>query len=104
VKFELIGGIVYMASPLRRRHGTYHMTLNYALAEYGASTPGVEALDNATAILGEESEPQPDSALRILPEFGGQTKTDEDDYVVGPPELVAEVAYSSRAIDMHQKK
>jgi Uma2 family endonuclease len=103
-KFELIGGIVYLASPLRRSHGNRHPQLSLALALYGAKTPGLEVLDNTTTILGEESEPQPDLALRILREFGGRSKEDEDDYIVGPPELVAEVAYSSRAIDLHQKK
>jgi len=39
-----------------------------------------------------------------VPEFGGQSRTSEDDYVVGAPELVAEVAHSPRAIDLHAKK
>src|SRR5438132_1422155 len=72
VKFELIGGIVYMASPLRRLHAIYRLKLGTILSLYADATPGVEALDNATTILGEESEPQPDLALRILPEYGGQ--------------------------------
>jgi hypothetical protein len=71
VKFELIGGIVYMASPLRRSHATRHAELSLPLGLYQGLTPGVELLDNATAILGEKSEPQPDLALRILPEYGG---------------------------------
>src|SRR5437870_8562236 len=66
VKFELIGGIVYMSSPLRRRHGLYQPKLSLVLAHYEATTPGLELLDNATTILGEESEPQPDLGLRIL--------------------------------------
>ena len=57
-----------------------------------------------TTILGEESEPQPDLALRILSEYGGQSRETADDYVEGPPELVAEVAHSTRAIDLHQKR
>ncbi|MBY0528148.1 MAG: Uma2 family endonuclease [Gemmataceae bacterium] len=104
VKAELIGGIVYMASPLRRAHGVSHPELSGAFWLYKAATPGVEVLDNATTILGEESEPQPDLALRILPECGGQSRTDGDDYVVGAPEVVAEIAHSSRAIDMHRKR
>jgi Uma2 family endonuclease len=104
VKFELIGGIVYMASPLRRLHAIYHLKLGTLLSLYADATPGVEALDNATTILGEESEPQPDLALRILPEYGGQSFTDQKDYVNRAPELIAEVAHSSHAIDLHQKK
>lgn len=104
VKFELIGGIVYMASPLRRKHGRYHVILNGAFFVYNSATPGVEVLDNATTILGEESEPQPDLEMRILPDFGGQSKNTVDDYVEGPPELMAEIAHSSRALDMHAKR
>src|SRR5436309_3358825 len=75
VKFELIGGIVYMTSPLRRRHGKYHPELSGVFWLYKDGTPGVEVLDNTTMILGEESEPQPDLALRILTEYGGQSRT-----------------------------
>jgi Uma2 family endonuclease len=102
-RFELVGGIVYMTLPLRWTHGTYHTQLGVVLGLYDAGTPGVEAGDNATLILGEESEPQPDLALRILPECGGQSTVEADEYVRGAPELVAEVAYSSRAIDLNQK-
>ena len=104
VKFELIGGIVYMASPLRRAHGSYHPTLSGVLLLYQAATPGLELLDNTTTILGEESEPQPDLELRILSEYGGQSRETKDDYVEGPPELTAEIAHSTRAIDMHRKR
>jgi Uma2 family endonuclease len=104
VKFELIGGIVYMASPVTRLHGTYHPELNLILAVYEAGTSGVEGANNLTAILGEESEPQPDLMLRLLKECGGQSEYNEDDYLVGAPELVAEVAHSSRAIDLGRKR
>src|SRR5438046_1254616 len=67
VKFELIGGVVYMASPQKRRHGGHHPKLSAALVLYESRTPGVELLDNTTTILGKSSEPQPDLALRVLP-------------------------------------
>jgi Uma2 family endonuclease len=104
VKFELIGGIVYMSSPLRRRHSLYDGEMGYLLETYSRATPGVEVLHNATTILGEESEPQPDLGQRILAEFGGQSRETEDDYVAGPPELLVEIAASSRAIDLHAKR
>lgn len=104
IKCELIGGTVYMASPLRWPHGNYSQQLSLIFGLYRAATPGVEAADNATIILGEESEPQPDLALRLLPEYGGRSRLDEDEYLQGPPELLAEIAYSSRAIDLHQKR
>jgi Uma2 family endonuclease len=104
VKFELIGGVVYMASPLRRPHGSYHPVLSGVFWLYGSATPGVEVLDNATTILGEESEPQPDLELRVLSAFGGRSRETEDEYVEGPPELIAEIAHSSRDIDLNRKR
>jgi Uma2 family endonuclease len=100
---ELIGGVVFMPSPLKRPHGRTHQIVNGWLLAYEGATPGVESLDNVTNILGPESEPQPDACLRILPERGGQTR-DEDDYVVGPPELVVEIASSTESIDLHAKR
>ena len=67
-KAELIGGIVYVASSLRRRHGTHNPELTGALWLYKGGTPSVEILENTTTILGPLSEPQPDLGLRILPE------------------------------------
>ena len=81
---------------------------------YHASRPGVKravgfailtrARDNATAILGELSEPQPDGALIIEPTYGGQTGFSEDGYASGPPELIVEIASSSASIDLHTKR
>jgi Uma2 family endonuclease len=101
---ELIGGIVYVASPLRGRQATHHIPLSTLLGTYEVNTPGVEAGDNATVLLGGEGEPQPDLYLRVLPEHGGQSRTTPEDYVEGAPELVAEIAHSSRAIDLHGKR
>jgi hypothetical protein len=103
VKAELIGGIVYMASPLSRPHGVYHPELGGAFWVYKSGTPGIELLDNATTILGEWSEPQPDLALRILTEYGGQSRVTDDDYVAGPPELAAEISYSTHGLDLNEK-
>lgn len=104
VQFELVGGTVYMASPLRRPHARYEEELSFAFGLYRRATPGVELLPNATTILGEESEPQPDLALRILAEYGGRSRENEEEYVEGPPELLAEIAYSTRALAMNQKR
>jgi Uma2 family endonuclease len=104
IKFELIGGIVFMASPLRRPHAVFHGTLSMILRLYSAETPGAELMDNGTTILGEESEPQPDLSLRIRTEYGGQSRETEDHYIKGPPELVAEIAHSTRSIDLHLKR
>lgn len=103
-KAELVGGTVYVASPLKLRHGTDHVLLTTLFGIYTARTPGVEAADNATVLLGAEGEPQPDLFLRITPQSGGQSRTSADGYVVGAPELVAEIALSSRSIDLHAKR
>ncbi|HZU38215.1 MAG TPA: Uma2 family endonuclease, partial [Gemmataceae bacterium] len=101
---ELIGGIVYMSSPQKRPHGRCQGLLSRWLDEYEEATPGTEGLDNSTSILGPGSEPQPDACLLILPECGGQTWEDEDHYLCGAPELVAEVAWATESIDLHAKK
>jgi Uma2 family endonuclease len=103
-KAELIGGIVYVASPLKRLHGSNHSYLGAVVTGYAGNTPGVEVNDNTTVLLGEDSEPQPDNSLRILPEYGGRSKTTSNEYIEGPPEWIAEIAHSSKAIDLHQKK
>jgi Uma2 family endonuclease len=100
---ELIGGIVFMPSPLKLPHGRTHARVMLWLGYYEAATPGTGVFDNATSILGPESEPQPDAFLLIAPEKGGQTRN-EDDYAVGAPELIVEVAASTDAIDLHRKR
>lgn len=102
-KFELINGMVYMASPQRLPHGRYATKLAGILNHYEMHTPGVEAANDSTVVLGPKSEPRPDLLLRVSPELGGNTKT-EDDYVCGGPELIIEIAHSTVAIDLHQKK
>lgn len=103
-KAELIGGIVYVTPPTSYSHGKHHLMLGAVLCAYEASTPGAEAGDNTTVILSENSEPQPDLFLRISPDCGGQSRTNQDDYVLGPPELAAEISYSTYALDLHSKK
>jgi Uma2 family endonuclease len=68
---------------------------------YKAATLGTRAFDNSTQILGEDSEPQPDAALIVV---GGSTREDAEGFLVGPPELAAEVALSSESYDLHSKK
>ncbi len=101
---ELIGGIVYMPSPLKPRHGRMHKRVLHWLAEYEDATSGTEAYDNTTAILAEDSEPQPDAYLIVLPEKGGQMRLNDQEYLEGPPELIVEIALSSEDIDLHAKK
>jgi Uma2 family endonuclease len=41
--------------------------------------------------------------MRIKPENGGQSRN-QGNFLEGPPELVIEIAHSSRALDMHGKR
>jgi Uma2 family endonuclease len=102
-KAELIEGIVYMPSPVSNEHAAPHFLLIGWLSHYLAATPGIAGGDNGTLRLDLDNEPQPDAFLRILASHGGQARVDEDDYVSGAPELVAEVARSSVSIDLHAK-
>src|SRR6185295_1508644 len=77
---ELLGGIVFVAMPLGRPHGRGHLTLSSIFCAYQASTPGIEACDSVTTILGKADEVQPDLQLRFLPDFGGQTLFSYDAY------------------------
>ncbi|MCF2150841.1 Uma2 family endonuclease [Desmonostoc muscorum LEGE 12446] len=104
-KAELIEGIVYVASPLRfNSHGKPHANLIGWLWNYKIATPGVELGDNATVRLDLDNEPQPDVVLLINETLGGQARISDDDYIEGAPELIAEVAASSAANDLHDKK
>jgi hypothetical protein len=78
--------------------------LGFAIKLYTNATPSLEVGDNATTILGEDSEPQPDLTLRRLPEYGGHSHVNAEGYVEGPPELLAEIAYSSVSLDLHAKR
>lgn len=102
-KAELIEGVVHMPSPVRAVHAEKHGDLLNWLGAYSAATPGVAVLDNATVRLDLDNEPQPDALLRIESEIIGQSRVDADGYLAGPPELVAEVAASSAAYDLHDK-
>ncbi len=104
-KAELIEGVVYMAAALRfRSHGEPHGNLIIWLGNYKVATPGVELGIEPTVRLDLDNEPQPDAVLLIAERCGGQAHLSEDDYVVGAPELVAEIAASSAAIDLGDKK
>jgi Uma2 family endonuclease len=99
---ELIGGVVCMPSPLSSEHGDQDVVVAYWLGHYQRFTPGVTATANATTFLDDRAEPQPDLSLRIQPECGGQTRT-EGEYLAGAPELIVEIARSSKENDLDPK-
>ncbi|OCQ99672.1 hypothetical protein BCD67_14755 [Oscillatoriales cyanobacterium USR001] len=104
-KAELIEGVVYMASPLRfKSHAKPHGRLITWLGVYEASTPLIEMGIEPTVRLDIDNEPQPDGVLLISQESGGNSTLSADGYLEGAPELVVEIAASSAAIDLGDKK
>ena len=118
-KAELINGVVYipfiptptvlesrslMGSPVSfMRHSQPHADLMGWLSVYRGSTPGVGSGDNGSIRLDLDNMPQPDAFLLVMPAHGGLVQISEDDYVVGAPDFVAEVASSSAGYDLHAK-
>jgi Uma2 family endonuclease len=100
---ELIGGVVYMPSPLRDDHGEMTYRISGWLFHYNRFTRGIRGGDNVSVILDDLGEPQPDCTLYIPEKLGGLTRSIEG-YITGPPELIIEVARSSRAIDLGAQK
>ena len=101
-KAELIEGVVYVPAALRfKNHGQPHANVMGWLWLYKIFTPGVELADNPTVRLDLDNTPQPDAVLLIE---GGQTTISHDDYIEGAPELIVEIAASSAAYDLYDKK
>jgi len=104
VKAELIDGVVYMASAVRyTKHAEQHGSFMGILSFYSAYTPGTSCGDNATVRVDESNQPQPDCCLLIDAKRGGRAEIDDDGYIQGTPELVAEVAASSADYDLGAK-
>lgn len=101
-KAELIEGVVYVPAALRfRNHAEPHANLMIWLGMYKIMTSGVQLGDNPTVRLDLDNTPQPDAVLLI---DGGQARINDDDYIEGAPELIIEVAASSAAYDLYDKK
>ncbi len=101
---ELIGGIVYMPSPLSKRHSSGECLCIYCVRHYSAHTVGCESGCHASWFMLEDM-PQPDAFLCISPKHGGQSGMDRNnrDYPEGAPELIIEVCVSSAAYDLGPK-
>ena len=100
-KAELIGGMVFMPSPLSVEHAVMDSDVGGWFLAYRSATPGTESGHNATSLIREET-PQPDNFLRILPAYGGRSRI-EGKYLGGRPELLAEICGSSASYDLHEK-
>ena len=101
-KAELIEGIVHVASPLRfTPHGKPHSNIITWLGTYQAAITGLEVGIEPTVRLDDDNEPQPDA---VLFRIDGNAKIDDDGYISGAPELIAEIAASTVSYDLHSKK
>ncbi|MEK9511548.1 Uma2 family endonuclease [Limnospira fusiformis PMC 851.14] len=101
-KAELIEGVVYMASPRRfTTHAEPHGRLITWLGVYQAATPSTAMGIEPTVRLDSDNEFQPDGVL-LIP--GGSSQLTSEGYIQGAPELVVEIAASSAAIDLGDKK
>jgi len=103
-KAELIEGVVHMSSLVRVGHAVPHSTVLTWLGVYCSATPGVQLADNATLRLDPDNVVQPDALLRLEPAQGGRSQVTADNYYAGAPELIAEIATSSAAYDLHEKR
>jgi Uma2 family endonuclease len=99
---ELLGGVVRMPSPLSLPHGDADVLVALWLSHYSMATPGCKPSHNATWLMSAVDAPQPDLSLRVLPEFGGQSRV-EDQFGAGAPELVVEISLSSADRDLGKK-
>ncbi|HEU4323584.1 MAG TPA: Uma2 family endonuclease [Roseiflexaceae bacterium] len=103
-KAELVEGVVYLQSPVRVAHADAHAKIMVWLGLYHVATPRTFCNDSVTVRLDADNEVQPDALLRLDPAVGGRSHVGPDDYVEGPPELIAEIAASSASYDLHSKR
>jgi len=97
---ELIEGVVYLASPIKLKgHGAEQTLAIVWLDTYASLHESVVGAGPATVLLDDQNEPEPDAML-----FFDRPERYEDGYLVGPPELIVEIANTSVSRDLHQKK
>ena len=104
---ELIGGKVHLRLfPVSLEHGDGGINSGSWLWTYAAATSGCKATGDATWYMRDDV-PQPECSLRILPEYGGQSRTfirNGKRFGIGAPELIVEVSLSTRRYDLSAKK
>ena len=101
---ELIGGVVVMPSPLGNPHGIVDAAATLWLGVYKSRTPGTEASANAhDHPRRRRGSPRPTGWLRIKPSARAARAAMSASTSPRRPELIVEVADSSRSIDLGAK-
>ena len=100
---ELIGGVVYMASPVGLGHSFEDSLVGGWAFTYASATPGCWNLPNATWRMLSDS-PQPNICLTLLPEYGGRWRVSKGNIAEGVPELAVEIAASSMRRDLGPRR
>ena len=129
-KAELIEGIVFMPSPVSDLHSGAHSKIIGWLENYASRDPTLAVRVTPTLILDDRNEYQPDAVLRrgrpasevqhtegtgapsalspaspASPSLSSPASyVDAEGYLRGAPELVVEIAVTSAAIDLHEKR
>ena len=100
-RVELIEGIVYMPSPVKfESHVEPQALILVWLRTYARRRPGLRAGGPGSVILDDKNQPEPDVMLfRTTPGWESS-----DGLVAKAPELVVEIAASSKSRDLNQKK
>ena len=100
-RVELIEGVVYLPSPIKViEHADPQGLVSDWLGAYAARREHIRRLLPATVLLDDINEPEPDAMLlRTTPGW-----LSADGYVAKAPELVVEIANTSKSRDLHQKK
>lgn len=102
LKAERINGRVYIMAPrCAVHHANPHALLSAWLFNYAMNFPSLVVSDNATIRLNADNDPQPDLCLVCT---GGQTRFDDEGYIIGPPEMIVEIAGSSASYDFGEKR
>lgn len=102
---ERVEGVVrLMPSPVSvAGHARPHGRIATLIGLFEIATPGVMAYSDGTTHVDGDNDYQPDVALAILPEFGGQLAW-SGEYVDGAPDLVVEVSKASARRDRTVKR
>lgn len=101
---ELVEGIVVMSPPISSMHGEANSLLDRLLGHYAARTPCLAVGVIPSLRLDARNEYQPDVVVWVKSGRFCKTRTGDDGLLKGRPELVAEIALSSAAYDLHEKK